>query len=230
MSTLNIYSKEQADSLLDAKANSADVYTKTQVDTALVDKADASNVYTKTQTDTLLRAKQDNLISGTSIKTLNGNSLLGSGDITVGGSSDISVIKVIDFGWGTAFTTYHSEFDNTKVGIAYELDDDDDEYVDTIRRISFTFISTNGVKHVESLSASNLNSGLTVAEMTAALSTSSINESIASGTYVIQLYTTINRRVNNAYIVINAVLPVIGKQYTADLSGYCVSIDQKIIM
>lgn len=29
--------------------------------------------------------KQDNLVSGTNIKTINGNSLLGSGDITISG-------------------------------------------------------------------------------------------------------------------------------------------------
>lgn len=40
MSTLNIYSKEQADQLLSTKANSADVYTKTQVDSALASKQD----------------------------------------------------------------------------------------------------------------------------------------------------------------------------------------------
>ena len=36
-----------------------------------------------------LSNKQDTLISGTNIKTVNGNSLLGSGDLTVGGSVDI---------------------------------------------------------------------------------------------------------------------------------------------
>ena len=36
-----------------------------------------------------LSNKQDTLVSGTNIKTVNGNSLLGSGDLTVGGSVDI---------------------------------------------------------------------------------------------------------------------------------------------
>ena len=36
-----------------------------------------------------LSNKQDTLVSGTNIKTINGNSLLGSGDLTVGGSVDI---------------------------------------------------------------------------------------------------------------------------------------------
>ena len=41
--------------------------------------------YTKAQTDTLLNAKQNTLVSGTNIKTVNGNSLLGSGNIEIEG-------------------------------------------------------------------------------------------------------------------------------------------------
>jgi hypothetical protein len=40
--------------------------------------------YTKTQTNTLLGTKQNTLVSGTTIKTINGTSVLGSGDITIG--------------------------------------------------------------------------------------------------------------------------------------------------
>lgn len=35
---------------------------------------------------TKIATKQDTLVSGTNIKTVNGNSLLGSGDITISGS------------------------------------------------------------------------------------------------------------------------------------------------
>lgn len=45
--------------------------------------------YTETETDTLLNAKQDALVSGTNIKTVNGNSLLGSGDVVIGGTGTI---------------------------------------------------------------------------------------------------------------------------------------------
>ena len=38
----------------------------------------------------LLEEKQDTLVSGTNIKTINGNSLLGSGDITISGGSESS--------------------------------------------------------------------------------------------------------------------------------------------
>lgn len=45
---------------------------------------DLSNYYTKTQTDNLLNGKQPILVSGTNIKTINGNSLLGSGNLDIG--------------------------------------------------------------------------------------------------------------------------------------------------
>ena len=43
----------------------------------------------------LSNGKQDKLVSGTNIKTINGTSILGSGDITIsGGSSDANVMAV----------------------------------------------------------------------------------------------------------------------------------------
>ena len=49
--------------------------------------------YTKSEMDTALNSKQNNLVSGTNIKTINNNSLLGSGNITIqgggGGASNI---------------------------------------------------------------------------------------------------------------------------------------------
>ena len=41
--------------------------------------------YTKSETDSLLQYKQDTLVSGTNIKTINGTTILGSGNIDVGG-------------------------------------------------------------------------------------------------------------------------------------------------
>ena len=43
----------------------------------------ALSVYTQTETDTLINTKQDKLISGTSIKSLNGKTLLGGGNINI---------------------------------------------------------------------------------------------------------------------------------------------------
>lgn len=52
-------------------------------------------------TKTAVAAKQDALVSGTNIKTVNGESLLGSGDITIGGLSgtvgdDTHPVKIVD--------------------------------------------------------------------------------------------------------------------------------------
>ena len=99
----NYYDKTETDTLLDNKADAADLndyYTKTETDTLLDTKADAADLgdyYTKTETDTLLdnkadasdlANKQDVLVSGDNIKTINNQSLLGSGniDIQIGGS------------------------------------------------------------------------------------------------------------------------------------------------
>lgn len=47
---------------------------------------DLTNYYTKDQTDTELGKKQDTLVSGTNIKTINNTSLLGEGNITIEGN------------------------------------------------------------------------------------------------------------------------------------------------
>ena len=79
-STLNsdYYNKNTVDNLLDAKADTSDLnnyYDKTQTDTLLNQKANVSD----------LNNKQDTLISGTNIKTINNQSLLGSGNIDIQG-------------------------------------------------------------------------------------------------------------------------------------------------
>ena len=51
------------------------------------------NYVTSSQLETSLSGKQDTLVSGTNIKTINGQSILGSGDIQIqgGGGGDISI-------------------------------------------------------------------------------------------------------------------------------------------
>lgn len=55
--------------------------TKTQVGLSNVDNTSDVNKPVSTATQTALNAKQDTLVSGTNIKTVNGNSVLGAGDI-----------------------------------------------------------------------------------------------------------------------------------------------------
>ncbi|MGM9968846.1 MAG: hypothetical protein ACI35S_00450, partial [Anaeroplasma sp.] len=62
-----------------------------------------------------ISGKQDKLVSGTNIKTINGNSILGSGDLTIsGGSGDISVATNTTLGgikpWRSS--AYHSMYNN----------------------------------------------------------------------------------------------------------------------
>lgn len=54
---------------------------------------DLSNYYTKGETDTLLVGKQPTLVSGTNIKTINNESLLGEGNIDIQGGSSVNVVQ-----------------------------------------------------------------------------------------------------------------------------------------
>ena len=49
-----------------------------------------SETYNKVETDSLVYTKQDNLVSGTNIKTINGQSVLGNGNIFVTAETDLS--------------------------------------------------------------------------------------------------------------------------------------------
>ncbi|MBO7078190.1 MAG: hypothetical protein J6W64_00075 [Bacilli bacterium] len=87
--TTDVYTKAEVDSDLALKADASDVYTKAEVDADLETKADSSDVYTKSAADEKfalasdLASKQDTLVSGTNIKTINNTSILGEGDISV---------------------------------------------------------------------------------------------------------------------------------------------------
>jgi len=64
---------------------------KTFVGLGNVDNTSDANKPISTATQTALNAKQDTLVSGTNIKTINGASVLGSGDLVVGGSTTLAV-------------------------------------------------------------------------------------------------------------------------------------------
>ena len=63
---------------------------KSDVGLGNVDNTSDADKPISTATQTALNAKQATLVSGTNIKTINGDSLLGSGDITISGGSGIS--------------------------------------------------------------------------------------------------------------------------------------------
>ena len=100
--------------ITDAKgADLSNYYTKsetsgaTEISTALESKADTATTYTKTETDNAITAatstKQDTLVSGTNIKTINGETLLGEGNITIEGGGGGG--KAISAGRGISITT-----------------------------------------------------------------------------------------------------------------------------
>jgi hypothetical protein len=60
---------------------------KSSVGLSNVDNTSDANKPVSTATQTALNAKQNTLVSGTNIKTINTQSILGSGDITIGGSA-----------------------------------------------------------------------------------------------------------------------------------------------
>lgn len=91
------------DALVTAGTVSADTYyiiTDAQA-------GDLTNYYTKTETNNAITAatstKQDTLVSGTNIKTINNESLLGSGNIDIQGGGGGG--KAIEAGRGIAITT-----------------------------------------------------------------------------------------------------------------------------
>jgi hypothetical protein len=98
--------------ITDAQAGDlTNYYTKTETNTLLGGKADTATTYTKTETDNAITSatstKQDTLVSGTNIKTINNTSILGSGNIDIqgGGGSDINVVQTT----GTSTTDVMSQ-------------------------------------------------------------------------------------------------------------------------
>lgn len=79
----NYYSKAETNTLLGGKADTATTYTKTETNTLLGSKADTATTYNMDEVNLLLANKQATLVSGTNIKTINGTSILGSGNIDV---------------------------------------------------------------------------------------------------------------------------------------------------
>lgn len=74
------------DGLAVKQANTFYIITDAQV-------GDLSNYYTKSEVDEALGGKQPTLVSGTNIKTINNESLLGEGNIDIQGGSSVNVVQ-----------------------------------------------------------------------------------------------------------------------------------------
>lgn len=70
-----------------------------------------------------LDKKQDTLVSGTNIKTLNGQSILGSGDLPISGGESVSpTLRLIDFNTGIRTTITEQEKNNLEKGLYNQID------------------------------------------------------------------------------------------------------------
>jgi len=77
------------DESISGKADSSAVYTKSEVDAAVSGKADTTAV--TLAISEAVSGKQDTLVSGTNIKTINNESILGNGNITIQGGGNATV-------------------------------------------------------------------------------------------------------------------------------------------
>lgn len=75
--------KQATDIALTDIFDPSNYYNKSEIDAALAGKANTADTYTKTQVDNALSGKQATLVSGTNIKTVNNQSLLGEGNIEI---------------------------------------------------------------------------------------------------------------------------------------------------
>lgn len=76
------------------------VLDKTDIGLGNVDNTTDLNKPISNDTQSALNNKQDTLVSGTNIKTVNGESLLGSGDIVISGGGSIDDIEYISLTYG----------------------------------------------------------------------------------------------------------------------------------
>ena len=170
----NVYTKKEVD---DKDKNiirntSLNFATKTQLNTAISDEVSRADnkyanktdiptdFYTKQEVDDKVSTKQDVLVSGTNIKTINGKDILGSGDVTIeAGTNEAKVKQII---YSEMSTLYLPEIVNSvenldnqiiaNASINYLLKTDyiapdvDKEYVDTeIGKLVTGVSSVNGM-------------------------------------------------------------------------------------
>jgi len=94
---------------------SDDVFPVVDIATNTTQKVQLGNLPVQSAVTTALATKQDTLVSGTNIKTVNSTSILGSGNISIPTTSPSGVSGAIQFSNGSAFASDAANFfwDNT---------------------------------------------------------------------------------------------------------------------
>ncbi len=102
-----------------------------------------------------INTKQDKLVSGTNIKTINGNSLLGNGDISISSESKWEVVDTSDF--VNKSTEYKiKNFDKDNYIYVIWVDSEDYSYGPLITKPRFTKPHINGVAFGKDLNLNNI--------------------------------------------------------------------------
>ena len=170
----NVYTKKEVDDkdkniIVNTSLNFA---TKTQLNTAISDEVSRADnkyakktdiptdFYTKQEVDDKVSTKQDVLVSGTNIKTINGKDIIGSGDVTIeAGTNEAKVKQIIYSEMSTLYlpeiVNQVENLDNQIIANAsinyllktdYIAPDVDKEYVDTeIGKLVTGVSSVNGM-------------------------------------------------------------------------------------
>lgn len=96
----NYYTKAEVDEMSEVAAQGINDLNTNKLDVTAYTPTDLTNYYTKSETSgkteiqTALGTKQGTLVSGTNIKTVNNESLLGSGNITIQGGGGNDVVEL----------------------------------------------------------------------------------------------------------------------------------------
>ena len=137
---------------------------------------DLSNYYTKTETDNAITAatstKQDTLVSGTNIKTINGETLLGEGNITIQGGSGGGLTEDDELLLSTALTDLnYRKIDASDVNANYQKKGDyaTKDYVTTALEPYETKLDEINTEEVTAYALNDLNNrfgGLSLVKIT----------------------------------------------------------------
>lgn len=138
--------------------------------------ADLSNYYTKSETDNAITAatstKQDTLVSGTNIKTINGETLLGEGNITIQGGGGGGMTEDDELLLSTALTDLNDrKIDASEVKANYQMKGDyaTKDYVTTALEPYETKLDGINTEEVTAYALNDLNNrfgGLSLVKIT----------------------------------------------------------------